>query len=60
MKNKKRAISTAKRELKISGIPGLWNFWLKQDGTLHREYQCGAGAWFILEKCDDGKIYEIS
>jgi len=56
---KREAIKKAKSRLKVSGIPGIWNFWLLEDGTLHREYQCGQGAWFLLEKDDSGKIYEL-
>jgi len=56
---RREAIKAAKNGLKVSGIPGIWNFWLLEDGTLHREYQCGQGAWFLLEKDDSGKIYEI-
>jgi len=29
-------------------IPGRWNFWIKNDGSLHKEYQCGQGADFII------------
>jgi len=50
MKNAK-LVSQAKKALKKSTrIDGFWNYWLKQDGTLPAEYQCGQDALFILEK----------
>ena len=39
------------------GIPGRWNFWIKNDDTLHAEYQCGEGADFIIVKNDEGDFF---
>ena len=58
MKNK--FMSQAAAQLKSSArINGFWNYWLTGDGYLHAEYQCGQGAYFILEK-RDAKVYLIA
>ena len=54
--NKQKAIREAKKILKVEGIEGIWNFWLLENGKLHKEYQCGIGEWFSLIKDHKGKI----
>jgi len=38
-------------------VPGRWNFWIKNDDTLHAEYQCGQGADFIIVLNHENKFY---
>ena len=38
-------------------IPGRWNFWIKNDDSLHKEYQCGQGADFIIVLNHENEFY---
>jgi len=38
-------------------VPGRWNFWIKNDDSLHKEYQCGQGADFIIVLNHENEFY---
>ena len=50
-------IKKAKQKLMAmpSPVEGIWNFWLKNDDSLHSEYQIGLGADLQL-RLQNGKI----
>jgi hypothetical protein len=45
--------------LEIQGADGLWNFWERNDGTYHREYQMGQGADYMVRKLTTPERIEL-
>lgn len=45
--------------LKSSGVDGVWNFWERDDGTFHREYQMCQGADYLVKKTTRAEGIEL-
>lgn len=54
---KSMLVKSAKAVIESMSNPssGIWCFWIKNDGTLHYEFQCGSGYDFAL-KVQNNKI----